>query len=79
MDVLRRCVTLGFVGRESLAAERRAMRVEGHANVCRLLLLEHLVQRVTEANNGTGILTFGVDSRVLDERIIRTINERVSV
>ena len=79
VDVLWRCVTLGFIGRKSLAAERRTMRVEGHADMRWLLLLQHFIQRVTETDNGRGVLTFGIDTRVLDEGVIGTINERVSV
>jgi hypothetical protein len=55
------------------------MRVEGHADVGGLLLGKHLVECIQEAHDGTGIQPLGVDSGVLDERIITAINERISV
>jgi hypothetical protein len=55
------------------------MRIEGYSDVGRLLFRKYFVQRITEADDGAGILTLGVDTRVLDKRVIGTINERVGV
>jgi hypothetical protein len=79
VNILRRSIALGFIGRESLAAEGWSMRIEGYSDVGRLLFLKYFVQRIAEADDGAGILTLGVDTRVLDKRIIGTINERVGV
>ena len=78
-DILWRLLALGLVGREGLAAEGGSMGIEGHADMGGLFLREHLVQRVEEAHDGTCIQSFRVDSRVLDERIITAIDERISV
>ena len=77
-DVLRRLLALRLIGRESLVAERLAM-VERHADMRGMLLGENLVESVHEAHDGRGVHTLGVDSRVLYERIISAIDERVSV
>jgi hypothetical protein len=44
-----------------------------------LFFVEHFVQGVQKTDDGTGIQTLRIDSRVLDKRIVGTINERVSV
>jgi hypothetical protein len=44
-----------------------------------LFFREHLVEGVEEAHNGTCVQSLGVDSGVLDERIITAIDERISV
>jgi hypothetical protein len=44
-----------------------------------LFFLQHLVQGVAEANDGTGVLPFRVDTWVLDEGVIRPIDEGVGV
>ena len=65
-----------FVG---LVAEGGPGRVEGHADVCGVFLLEHLFEGVDEAQDGRSVLPLGVDSRVLDERIVGAVDERVCV
>ena len=78
-DILWRFFALGFIGRKGFAAERGAMRVEGHTDVGWLLFGEHLVEGVQKAHYGTCVQAFRVDSGIFDERIIAAINERISV
>ena len=78
-DIFGCFFALGFVGRESLAAEGRTMWIECHADMGRFLFGEHLVQCVQESHDSTRIQALRVDSRVFDKRIIAAINERVSV
>ena len=46
------------------------MRIEGHTDMRGLLFLQHFVEGVTEADNGTRIQALRVDSRILDEGVI---------
>ena len=43
------------------------------------LFCEHLIEGIQEAHNIAGIQTFRIDSRILNERVITAINERISV
>ena len=70
---------LGLVLFVGLVAEGGAGRVEGHADVGGILLLEHLFEGVDKAQDGRSVLPLRVDSRVLDERIVGAVDERVCV
>ena len=78
-DVFGRLLTLCLILWKSLATERGSVGVESHTDVRRLLLGEHLVQGVEESHNGAGVESLGVDARVLDEGVIRPVDERVGV
>ena len=68
-----------LVSREGFAAEGRAMGVEGHAQMGGLLFADDFVERIDEADDGRRVQTLGVDAGVLDEGVIRAIDERVGV
>ena len=53
--------------------------VEGDADMGGLLFLQHFLEGVDKAQDGRCVEAFGVDARVLDERIIRTVDERVGI
>ena len=78
-DGFRGFLALRFVLSVGFVAECRPGRVESHADVGRLLCAQHFFQRVDEAQNGRSVLSFGVDPRVLDKRIISPINQGVCV
>ena len=78
-DGLRRLLALGLVLFVGLVAEGGSGRVEGHAYMGGLLLLQHFFERVDKAQHGRGVEALGVDTRVLDERIISAVYQRVSV
>ena len=78
-NVLRSLLALCLIGREGFRAEGRSVRIEGHGQVAWLLLLHHLVQRVAETEDGRCVEPFRVDTRVLDEGIIGTINQCVGI
>ena len=78
-DVLRCLLSLGFISRESLAAEGRSVGIEGYADVGRLLFGEYFVQGIEEPHDGTRIQPLRVDTWVLNKCIIAAINERISV
>ena len=72
-------LTLGLVGRVGLMPEGTPVWVKSHPDVGGLLLLEHLLQGVHEAQDGRGVLPFGIDAWVLDEGIVSAIDERVCI
>ena len=78
-DIFWSLLALSLVGRECLAAEGWSVGVEGHANMGGLFFCEHLVEGVEEAHDGTCVQPFRVDSEVFDERVIASIDERISV
>ena len=77
-DVLGRFLALCFVLGKSLVAECFSV-VESHADMRRLFLGDNLVKRVHKAHHSRCIQPFRVDARVLDESVIRAVNQRVSV
>ena len=79
LDIFWCGFTLRFVVWEGLAAEGRAVGVEGYADMCGLLLVEHLLQRVEKTHDGRCVEPLGIDAWVFDKGVIRPINERISV
>jgi len=69
---------LRLVSGESLVPKGKSM-VECHANICGILFCEHLVEGVAKAHDGRCVEAFGVDTRVVDECVIRPINECIGV
>ena len=65
-----------FVG---LVSEGGTCGVEGDSDVGRVLFLQDFFQRVYKTQYGGCIEAFGVDSRVLDKRIIGPIYQGISV
>ena len=53
--------------------------VEGHGHVGGFLVLEHLVQRVGEAEHRGGVQPLGGESRTLDHRVVRSENQAHSI
>ena len=53
--------------------------VERHRHVGRFLVLEHLVQRVGEAEHRGGVQPLGGESRTLDHRVVRSENQAHSI
>ena len=78
-DGLGRFLSLCLVFGEGLVAERRAVGVEGNAQMCGLTLRHHIIQRVDEAQNGRRVLSLRVDARILDKGVISAINQCVSI
>ena len=77
--ILWRCLALCLVFGECLRAECWSVWVEGDTQVGGFLLFYHLVKRVAEAQNGRGVESFRVYSRVLNKGVISPINKSVSV
>ena len=71
-------LALCLVRRECLVAKRLAM-VERHTDMCGLLFGENLVESIDKSHHGRGVHALGIDARIFDERIICTVDERVSV
>ena len=69
------CLIFG-VGR---VAESGSAGVESHADMRWFLLFQHLVERVDKAHYGRCVLSFRVDSRVFDERIVGAVYQCVCV
>ena len=59
-------------------AEGRLLRVEHDGDMIRLFI-QDLHERVHEAEDGTRVLTPGIDERVADEREVSTISQRHAV
>ena len=78
-DVFRSFFSLRLVFAVSLAPECGTVRVEGHAEVLWLLLVEHFVKCVAKSHDGRSVLPFGIDSRVLDQCVIRAVYQCISV
>ncbi len=78
-DSLGGFFALSLVGRVGLMAESSAFGVEGNAYVVGILLSEHFFQRIDEAHHSRCILSAAVDSRRLDEGIVSTVNQRISI
>ena len=78
-DGFGRLLALGLVLFVGLVAEGGPGRVEGHADVGGVLLFEHFFEGIDEAQDGRSVLPLRVDSRVLDERIVGAVDERVCV
>ena len=76
--VLWRGFALRLILWERLVAEGLAV-VERHADEGGALLLQYLVEGVDKSHDGRGVHAFGVDARVLDERVVGTVDERVGV
>ena len=78
-DYLGRLLALCLVLLERLMAERRSLGVETDRHMRRLLAPQHILQYIDKAEHGRGIEPFRVDTRALNQRVIRSIDKRVSV
>ena len=72
-------LTLGLVLLVGLVTEGGTLGVEPHGDVRRILFLEQLFECIDKPQNGRSVYTFGVDSGVLDECVVRAVDERVGV
>ena len=68
-----------LVGVEHLVPESRSVRVEDHRHVCRVFFLEQFQQEIAESECGGGIDARRRDARIVDESVVGTVNQRVSV
>ena len=78
LDVFRCLFALSLVGWVSLVAERLAV-VESHAEMCGMLFVDDLPQRVAEPQDSRGVQALGVDGRSVDKGIVRPENDGVGV
>ena len=77
-DVFGSLLTLCLVRRKRFVAERLAM-VERHTDMRGLLFGENLVESIDKSHHGRCVHALGIDAWIFDERIICTVDERVSV
>ena len=77
--VFRASLALCLVFGVGFMTESGSAGVESHADMCWFLLFQHLVERVDKAHYGRCILSFRVDSRVFDERIVGAVYQCVCV
>ena len=78
-DVLGCGFALRFVFGVSLMAEGAARRVEGNAQVVRVVCAQHLLQRIDKAEYSRGVLAFRVDARTAYERVVGAVNQCVGI
>ena len=78
-DDLGRLFALCLVLLVGLVAESRSGGVESHADVRGIFFLEHLFERVDKAHYGRCVEALGVDTRVLDERVVSPVYQRIGV
>ena len=78
-DALGRFFALCLVFRVDLVSKRTSFRVESHSNIVRILLFQHLFERVDEAHNGRSVFAFTVLDWSANKSIICSVNERVCV
>ena len=78
-DCFGRFLSLGLILGEGFVPESTAMRVEGNTQMRRFALANHLFKRVDKTENGRRVFALRVDSRVLYEGVISTINQCVSI
>ena len=78
-DSLGSLFPLRFVLFVSLVAECRSRRVESYSYMCGIFLFQHLFQGVHKPQNGGSVESFGVDSRIFDERVISTVYQCVGI
>ena len=78
-DDFGRLFALCLVLLVGLVAEGGPGGVEGHADVRGVFFLEHLFERVDKAHDGRCVEALGVDARVLDERVVSPVNQRIGV
>ena len=72
-------IALRLIEGIALMAERTAVRIEGDSYMRGLFLCQHIFQRVEETEDGRDILPTAVDPRVLDETVVRTIDECIGI
>ena len=77
-DVFGSLLTLCLVRRKRFVAKGLAM-IERHTDMRGLLFGENLVESIDKSHHGRGVHALGIDARIFDERIICTVDERVSV
>ena len=77
-DVFGSLLTLCLVRRKRFVAKGLAM-IERHTDMRGLLFGENLVESIDKSHHSRGVHALGIDARIFDERIICTVDERVSV
>ena len=78
LRILRRFLPLCLISREDFVSEGFTM-IESYSDVRGLFLGYHLVERVQESHDCRCVLAFGVDARVFDESVIRSIYQCVGI
>ncbi len=75
-DVLGLRFTVGFVGFVALVAKGGHAGIEGHGDVGRLFLGDHLEQGVGEAQGRAGVFALRIDARILAKGKVRPVDQR---
>jgi hypothetical protein len=78
-DILRCFLPGGFIVFKQLVPKGRTCGIEGYGNVCRLLLLKYLQQRIGKPEHYGGIHALGVDPRILGEGKMRAVNQGIGI
>ena len=60
-------------------AKGGSVRVESYTNMSRVLLAEHLLQRIAEAKDGGCVLTLAVYAWRTDKSVVGTVNQCVGI
>ena len=78
-EVVGHRFAVSFVFRIFLGAHRGTMKVEGHPDMGRFFVAQHIVQGVQETHDGRGVQAFGIHGGTFAHRKEGPINQCVGI